>query len=346
MKIALICPSNLLFMPYVKNYRIILDENKIKYDVINWDRFQNEPLNTLTYRDHKLGHKRNIFDYYKYGQFIINKIVSNKYDKLIIFGIQIAFVLRSFLKKYKNKYIFDIRDYNRVNRFYNLNKIIHNSAFTVLSSPGFKSWLPESEKYIINHNTNLKEINNVSKNSFVNINKINISYIGTLRDLEININLIKSLKNNYKFNLYYHGDGIINKQIEKYLKDNRINNVIVTGRYQKNEENRLYAESDLINVLIPNTDINSRTLLPNRLYNSVIFGKPLITYNGTYLAQLVTEYRLGLVINSFDNLDKQIEHYLTNLNQDTYMNNRIKYLKKVINENKFFEKQLVNFIKM
>lgn len=35
MKIALICPSNMLYMPYVKNYEQILIEQNIDYDIIN-----------------------------------------------------------------------------------------------------------------------------------------------------------------------------------------------------------------------------------------------------------------------------------------------------------------------
>ena len=34
MKIALICPSNILYMPYVSNYKNILNQKNVNYSVI------------------------------------------------------------------------------------------------------------------------------------------------------------------------------------------------------------------------------------------------------------------------------------------------------------------------
>ena len=45
MKVALICPSNIIFMPYVKNYMEIFKDNHIKFDLILWDRFNIEEEN-------------------------------------------------------------------------------------------------------------------------------------------------------------------------------------------------------------------------------------------------------------------------------------------------------------
>ena len=53
MKIALICPSNMLYMPYVDNYTKILEENNTNYTIINWDRFGTEEISEFTYRDNK-----------------------------------------------------------------------------------------------------------------------------------------------------------------------------------------------------------------------------------------------------------------------------------------------------
>lgn len=344
MRIALICPSNLLYMPYVKNYKRVLDANKIVYDTIYWDRLHSEleGMDPLVYRDQKIGHPRNVIDYFKYKSFVEKKIKAKKYDKVIVFGIQLAFFLRKLLKKYKGQFILDIRDYNKILKYFNIEKIIKDSSFTVLSSEGFKDWLPKDGNYIINHNTRIT--NKQYEDSIIKSDGLlNISYIGTLRDLEVNINLIKSLKNNPKFNLNYHGEGIINKDIKSYLIDQQINNVRVTGGYKEDEEAELYRQSQFINVLIPNTDINSQTLLPNRLYNAVIFGKPILAINGTYLAKLVSENNLGLVINTFDDLDKEIQNYLDSFNGISYSENRDAFLEKVINENEVFQKLLSEF---
>ena len=54
-------------------------------------------------------------------------------------------------------------------------------------------------------------------------------------------------RNNIKIN--FHGEGDINKSLQEYLVENRINNVYLTGRYNKEVEKNLYHTSDLINVL-------------------------------------------------------------------------------------------------
>lgn len=349
MKIALICPSNMLYMPYINNYIKVLDSIGVRYEIINWDRLQSETLDSsLTYRDSKAGLQRNLIDYYKYKGFIDKKLRFNNYDKLIIFGIQLAFFLRNvLLKKYKGKYIIDIRDYNKILKIYNIKKIVENSAFTVVSSLGFVEWLPTSNKYIINHNTqicSLQDLREVNIEDFNGDKKINISYIGSLRDYDINVNFIDSLKNNERFNLFFHGEGMINNQIEYYLKNHQIKNVYLTGRYTKDEEINLYMKSDLINILIPNNHINSKTLLPNRLYNAIIFGKPIIASEGTYLAKQIDDYKLGIIINSFKELEEKIYKYVNSFDANKYDQQRESFIKKVIEENRIFKLNLMKFV--
>ena len=150
-------------MPYVDNYEKVLKENNIDYTIINWDRFQIEDANSeFKYRDKKIGHQKNYYDYFKYKKFVLEKLNEIKCDKLIIFGLQLSYFLKNYLlTNYKGKYIVDIRDYNKIIKIFNINKLINNSDITVISSPSYKSWLPVSNKYLINHNNkvnNLKEL--------------------------------------------------------------------------------------------------------------------------------------------------------------------------------------------
>jgi hypothetical protein len=336
MRIALICPSNRLFMPYVDNYINFLDINVIKYDVINWDRLKIEQRSELTHRDSKTGHQRGFLDYLKYKRFVINHLKKKKYDTVVVFGIQLTYFLKRFIvKEYKNKFIIDIRDYNGVIKYFDMKKTIKSSAFTVLSSSGFKSWLPKSDKYFINNNTQVSSIDELRVfDAALKNNKVfSISYIGTIRDYEINIKLIESLKNINKFVIKYHGQGIINQDIQDYLIDKKINNVRLKGRYDKKQEPSLYLESDFINILIPTASINDRTLLPNRLFNSVLYAKPIITIEGTYLSEIVKVYNLGLVIDSFQNLEYKLMDYINNFDVDLYNNGRTLFFNSIIEEN-------------
>lgn len=345
MKIALICPSNKLFMPYVSNYEKILREEEVDYDVFIWDRLKIEdPNNKFVFADSKKGHQRNILDYYKYRKFLLKKLEKGQYNKFIVFGIQLSFFLQDLLKKHQNEYLIDIRDYNKILKFWSLGSVVENSKFTVISSPYYKEFLPMSEKYIVNHNTQITSLDEINEVSDLNPKKtINISNIGAIRDLDINIKFIDSLKDNKNINLSYHGEGDINRLIIDHIKENKINNVIMTGRYNKKEESALYEKSDFINVLRYNDGINNKTALPNRLYSAVIYGKPILAFQGTYLAKVVSDYNLGLVLDSFNEIEKKFKLYYQNFEKTKFNSGRKKFLQKVIEENRYFEKLLHEF---
>ena len=265
MKIVLICPSNMIYMSYVSNYKNILNRNNVNYSVINWDRFQIENINReYKYRDKKIGHQRNYFDYLKYKHFIMKILNEKKYEKLIVFGLQLSHFLKKYLIKiYEGKYVIDIRDYNKVLKYSNPKKLIACSSFTVIPSPGYKKWLPESNKYVINHNTQMESLEKLRDIDIkTDKQEINISNVGAIRDSKVNIELIKALSNNESINIYYHGEGIANRDINNYIKRNKIKNVFLTGRYNKENEEALYMKSNLMNVLRQNKGINDSTALP------------------------------------------------------------------------------------
>lgn len=335
-------------MPYVDNYTKVFDEIDADYSVINWDRFKIEKDSEFTYRDSKIGHQRGFLDYFKYSRFVLNILKKNNYDKVVVFGIQLVFFLKSHLiKEYSNKYIIDIRDHNRIVKYFNIKKSIDHSNFTVLSSSGYKEWLPKSNKYIINHNTkieSLDELRQVKPFDLSSSKKISVGCIGALRDYKINIDFIQSLKNNEIVQLNYHGEGDINEDISRYLLEYDIKNVNLTGRYDKEEEPELYNKNDIINVLRYNDGINNRTALPNRLYNAAFYGKPMIAFTGTQLAKEVSKYSLGLTIDSLEGVEKKINTYLKNLSFINYETNRRNFFLKVLNENSTFIGELKSFV--
>lgn len=335
-KILMIAPSNSLFMPYVETYYKYL-YGKCDLYLVCWDRFQNEreEFKKFIFKDKKVGHSRNIIDYFKYKLFVEKIIDENSFDKIIVFGIQLAFFLRKILSRYREKYILDIRDHHKLIKFYNVQSVVENSFSTVISSEGYKSWLPKSEKYIVNHNLYKENLELLDYNS-INNTCINIGYVGALAHYDENVHLIEQLKNNSKFNLKYYGLGTINENLKNYINENNIINVEVKGIYERKEENQIYAQIDFINILLDNNKINNKTCMANRFYNAVIFGKPIIINMGSYMASIVEKYELGVIIKNRDSLLFEIEKYVENFNCKKYEKNRencFRWLKK--EENKF-----------
>ena len=139
MKIALICPTNIEFMPYFNNYYEILAAQNIELIVFCWNRFNLAERDTFIYfKDNKTSMQRGFLDYRKYVNFIIRELSRREVDRIVIFGIQLTFFMDKFLiENYKRKYIIDIRDFNKVYRFKSFKPAFRNSFINVVSSKGF-----------------------------------------------------------------------------------------------------------------------------------------------------------------------------------------------------------------
>lgn len=347
MRIALICPSNMLFMPYVDNYTKILKERKVGYTIINWNRLHLEDEGSdLSYKDEKVGHQRGYLSYHKYSRYILKQLKNEDFDKVIVFGIQLTYFLRAYLiKEYKDKYIVDIRDHNKVLKLFNIKKSVEHSFFTTLSSPGYQEWLPKSSKYIINHNTSVNTIETLEQPILNSLKKpLNISYIGTITNLAVNMECINQLQNDPNYHLIFHGDGMINDDIERYANENKITNILVKRRYQKNEEVLLYKQADLVNMLLYGDTLNNKTCLSNRLYNAVINGKPLVALEGTYLSEVIKMHKLGVVLDSMSQMCERIARYVSDFSEQEYGEGRVTFLNNVIDENEVFKNKLKTFI--
>ena len=158
MKVALILASNTCYAPHMFHYIKILKENNIDFDIIIWNKDNLIENECISY-DKKIDNTKSRFfkikDYVSYSKFVIAVLKSSKYDKIIVFTIFLALILYPFLKKkYKNLFIFDIRDYSPILKMFKniINPVIKISYATVISSPGFKNWLPKNQNYLISHN--------------------------------------------------------------------------------------------------------------------------------------------------------------------------------------------------
>ena len=303
--IILICPASIKQMPYINSYIRELTKLDCNLQYIVWDRLgeEEEVNNTYIYRDNKSGYVRGFFDYLNYSKFVKDILGKNKdVRKVVIFGIPLCYFLCDHLAKYF-EYIVDIRDYHVLSKIYfRFKKHLLKSKVCVISSPGFKQWLPLGPNYITNHNSDAEvdDIEDVLLDTKKQI--LNISCIGALKDYSI-IEELLSEANERKISsilFNFHGEGIINDRLCRLSEKLGNVNFKLTGRYSKNDERDLYIISDWINMFMSRGSLNNETCLSNRLYNSIIYGRPLLCYKGSYIADVVRQYNCGLVFNDVD----------------------------------------------
>lgn len=352
MKIALILPNNVWFCPYASIYGKLLEKLEIEYDIISWNRSgKEEDAIQYNYSFQSRNPLLLLFAYRKFASFVKSTIKRNAYDKLIVFTPQSAIFLSDFLQKqFKGNYIFDYRDLSIEQKPYfkkTFIKVLNNSFSNVISSPGFKQYLPENFEYILSHNFDVDIVKKaLDENLVVNLNDnpIDILTIGGIRDYESNVQVIENLSNIEGFTVRFVGKGPSAAALQNTANSLNAKNVFFEGYYSKDKEKDYVKEATFLNIFYPRKASHD-TALSNRFYNSLIYGKPMITTANTTQGNYATNYNVGIALENCDNLSEVLKNYLWGIDADKYLASRKKLLKDFLLDYDKWECVVRDFVK-
>lgn len=351
--IAIIVPNNLWYCPFVSAYTRILDEMNVEYDIISWNR--DGSCETGIQYNVSLERKSRFHiyvEYQKFIKFVKNTISEKGYKKIIVSTSQPGIFLSSYLKEnFKGKYIFDYRDLSIEQLLpfkFAFRTLLANSYANVISSPGFKRFLPKGFTYIQTHNIVADAIR-AALNAKCHYNPpqkddvIRILTIGGIRDYESNVEVIDGISNKRKIELSFVGKGVSADALKNYVCRSSINNVTFEGYYPKEKEKDYIMHSDFINIFYPRTNLHDAAI-SNRFYNSLAYRKPMIVTANTTQGDFASTYNVGLAIEDCTNLDIKIEKYLETLDTNAYEANCRNLLSHFYDEYCEFEKVVKQFI--
>lgn len=348
-RVALIIPNNLWVCPYVSSYTSLFNQMHIDYDIISWNRSGIKELALQYDRFEKSRSPLSVLmGFFGYTRFIKKNLKKKKIDKVIVFSSQLAIFLVGFLKKkYKKRYILDYRDLSiEQNKLfmYFFKKVLVNSYTNIISSPGFKQYLPIGFEYIVVHNFNINQndLDKIPQPHSPNQQEVDVLTIGAIRT-DRNIEVIDALGNKEGIKLSFVGKGIAAKSLQEYAENNCYKNISFVGFYEKKDEPNFIQSSSMINIIYPliPTHISA---LSNRFYNSLIYKRPMIVTKNTIQGDFAENYHVGLVIENCDNLSEDIKVYLNHLDFDKYCDDCNKLLKLFIAENETFHKVIKVFV--
>ena len=355
-KILLVCPAIPDDMPYLRQYLGFLESSNTLYDVVYLCPKGTNIVYPQNYYACKIKSSENscllnkIWEYYRYSCFVERKLSKGCYTHVITMGIACSVFLTNYLKrKYTSRYIYDIRDYSQVLRipiFKSLNKtLLKHSYMNVISSGGFKQRLPSDVDYILCHNTTLDKIESgVMKTCESELSGvIKILTIGQVRDIEANTFVIEQLNNKEDFDLIFSGKGLTLDKLEQFVKDKAYSNVKFIGKYKKEDEDGIVKNASLLNVCMESNMINNY-LLSNRLYLAARLKKPLISFEGSYQAELIQKYNLGLIVKRSDILSVKIKEFITFFNSENFEVGCRNFLDEVRKDLIKFTDKMNNFI--
>lgn len=352
MKVCIVAHVEKTYLPYMNRYINFLKNNNIECDIICWQREESSTIEQDNEYNYFEPASTNAFGkllaYHRYRKFVIDVIKKNKYDKVVVLTTVMAISISSFLlKEYKNRYLFDIRDYTfeKFKPYKGLvDKLIKNSALTTISSKGFMDFLNPSEKIAINHNMSFTET--VTEPVDIKTKQvINIGFVGCVRYYEENIELINQLKNTFKYQLWYIGQPMRNCDLEGYCAQNEITNVSFVGKYNNDQKPELYKSIDVVNSIYGDDSLEVTTALPNRLYEACLFKKPIISSKKTFLGEVIDQYRLGMVVDiEHENILEILDEYIKNFDQAEFLQGCQMFIEDVKRDEEILSTRLYEFI--
>ncbi|TCI71259.1 MULTISPECIES: capsular biosynthesis protein [unclassified Exiguobacterium] len=353
-KICFISLTNLYLTPYIHKY---ISETEYTYDVIYWNRHEivesigaeniyafNSPMNEGINKLNKA------IGYLKFIKYAKEKLLTGNYDGIILLQTSLGVMLNKILlSEFRKKYILDIRDYTLENNkyFFKLvKKLVENSSSTVISSAGYKAFLPEYD-YIIVHNDNevSKEETKkkYEKTDHRKKSKIVISYIGLIRFNEQNKKMIIKFKNDDRFLLKFIGTGA--NHLKSFCDFHNVRNVVLIDKFPPEKTIEYYYESDIIyNVYGNNTPLLDYAL-SNKLYYAAKLGMPILVSPYTYMEEISLKYGFGY---SFDlennNACTELYDYYNNINWIDFRKNTEAFVNIINTENENFKKMVKEFL--
>jgi len=323
---------------YITHYTDELRKANATYDVAFFERYNMEAIydsNEIVFRKYcPTGGNRlkKVGIMLQYARFIRKLAKTGGYKGLLVFTTVPAIMLYDILiKRYLNSFVLDIRDYtHEKNKVYYLleEKLIDSSYCTVISSAGFKQFLPKNKNYILTHNIpkNRETVRKIKEKK----EHYTIGFVGSVRYYKENCALIDQFKSGGKYDLKYYGTISAGCDLEGYCKERNIEHVSFMGQFNNSEKNKIYRDIDIINSIYGDARLETKTAIPNRLYDAAIYKCPIIASKGTFLGELVEKKGLGFATDVFrDDIIGQLDSYLSGLNYDVFYRNCENFISEV-----------------
>ncbi len=300
---------------------------KAGYDVhiLAWDRdtdiYETEGFITvadLNIPITRLGHKasfgegiKNLRAYLKF-QFHMRKwLRKHRFDVIHACDFDTAFFSHGVTKRKKEKFVFDIFDFLYTNPHNFLQKCVKKAEIhlinvadaTIICTEERKRQIAGSnpKRLCVIHNTPFEaQIGNdiiISKPT----KKIRIAYIGILQDYRLLKEIAETVAESDNMELHIGGFGKYDKYFSEM--DKKYDNITFYGRLTYDQTLALEKNCDIMLAIYDPRISNHKYAAPNKFYESLMLGKPVVMVRGTGMSKVVADNKIGVLIeyskNSF-----------------------------------------------
>lgn len=357
-KVGIVFFQNLRYAPFIKFYTDILDSmDGVNYEIVyyNRDRKLKEPKNEKYIPIPWIGKGTNAAPKiekalnFAFWKVYANKLIKKKnYDFVIVIMTTAAVLLEgTLIRQYKDRFIFDIRDYTQehVKWFLEAEKVlVENSKLNVISSPGFKKFLP-SGKYEMCHNFNQDGVKNVQKKFERKKNlPIQISYIGSISYEDQCIELMKLVNPDKRFSFMFYGNENTSHRVSKEVQKLGNDRIQMRGTFLPEEKEKIYEQSALVFNCYGNDHPLVLHAISNKHYDGALYKVPVLNSPNTIMAELAGSNGYVLDLGNIENLDGLYDWYMQ-LNEQEYEKYTNRVIECALADNQKTRKKIISAIR-
>lgn len=247
------------------------------------------------------------------------------------------------------KFVFDIFDfiYGRPNgllqRVIKIMQcqIINRADATIICTEERKQQIKgtKPKKLVVIHNTpQRKDVNVIKK---INpVGKVKLVYVGILQDYRLLEEVLECISEHPEMELHIGGFGKYEDLVKQF--SGKYHNIIFYGKLSYDKTLSLENQSDIILAIYDPSIENHEYAAPNKFYEGLMLGKPLVMVKGTGMSEVVEQYNIGCLIEySKEGFEKGVLDLLSKRDSWNSMSVTMKNLYDKIYNWNVMEKRLV-----
>ena len=310
--------------PPVEKVALALLSAGYNVTMIGWDRDNNDELkkDIIQIFDYEAevirfgikaqfggGVRKNLFPLCRFLKRLRSWLVKNRaaYDVIHAFDFDTGFIAARYAKKFDKKLVYHILDYYvdshglrktiLENPILTLeNSVIHTADATIICTEKRKEQIVGStpKRLTVIHNTpsayQFKQCDIKTKQT----GRIKIVYVGILQPARLLKEIAEAVSENNNIEFQVGGFG----SYEEFFKDmaDRYDNIYYYGCLTYEQTLSLENECDIMLAIYDPTFENHRFAAPNKFYESLMLGKPVIMARGTGMCEIVENNAIGELI--------------------------------------------------
>lgn len=273
------------------------------------------------------GKSKSVTNPLKYMYLVMKWLYANRqiYDTVHAFDLDTglpSWLARKLLHK---KMIYHIADFyadsrigipNRIrNVFKRLEfKVIKDAELTIVCTEDRKRQIAGSKpkNLIVVHNTPLylpKDTNQSKKFNTDNKDPLKLSYVGGLTQVRFIEEILEVVSKDQSLYLDIAGYGPLSHTVKDY--DDKYANINYHGQLDYEQSLEVNAKSDVMFAIYDPKLPNHKYSAPNKVYEAMAFGKPIIVAKSTGVDELVLKEKMGVVteynVESFTEVIKEFK---------------------------------------